>query len=366
MGTDEELTSIAANQVTAPREWGRRVKAKRGTTFLITGGAGFIGSHLADALLARGDSAVLLDNLATGNPANIAHLRGRPGASFVLGSVLDVVLLDELVESADVVVHLAAAVGVKLVVEEPLRSLMTNIRGCEHVIEAAHRYRRRVFIASSSEIYGKNGSGPLTETADCVIGAPSLSRWGYSLSKAVDEYLAIAYWKEKGLPSVLGRFFNTVGPRQSPAYGMVLPRLMEQALLGAPLTVFGDGAQTRCFCHVADVVAAIVKLLDDPRANGEAFNIGSTEEVSIRDLAERVIAATGSSSQIEYVPYDQAYGRGFEDMMRRVPDTAKLTTLTGWKPTFTLDEIIEATMDDARHRLMAEGRLAHSGVGNAL
>lgn len=337
--------------------WGRPGKLKRGTSFLITGGAGFIGSHLADALLARGYSVVLLDNLSTGSPANIAHLRSRPGVSFVLGSVLDVQLLDELVEAADVVVHLAAAVGVKLVVQQPLRSLVTNIRGCEHVIEAAHRYRRKVFLASSSEVYGKNGAGPLGESADCVVGAPSLSRWGYSLSKAVDEYLAFAYWSEKGLPTVVARFFNTVGPRQSPAYGMVIPRLIDQALLGEPLTVFGDGSQTRCFCHVADVVGAVVELLDEPRAIGEAFNIGASDEVTIEDVAHLIIEATGSTSQITHVPYQQAYGRGFEDMMRRVPDTTKLATLTGWQPTYNLGQIIDAMVDDARKRLAAQGRL---------
>lgn len=331
------------------RAWGIPPRTtKPGLRCLITGGAGFIGSHLAEALISRGSSVVLLDNLSTGALDNIAQLEEVADASFVLGSVLDTQLLDELVENTDIVIHLAAAVGVKLIVEQPLRSLITNIRGCEHVIEAAHRYRRKVFIASSSEVYGKNGSGPLSENADSIIGAPSLSRWGYSMSKAVDEYLAIAYWNEKGLPSVIGRFFNTVGPRQSPAYGMVIPRLVDQALRREDLTVFGDGTQTRCFCHVGDVVDAVIRLIEDPRAHGEAFNIGSTEEVSITDLAERVIAATGSPSRISYIPYDRAYGRGFEDMMRRVPNTDKITRLTGWKPTRTLDQIIETVVEHAR------------------
>lgn len=329
--------------------WGARpAAAKAPSRYLITGGAGFIGSHLAEVLIEQGREVVLLDNLSTGSVANIAHLEGVPGASFVLGSVLDAQLLDELVESAEVVVHLAAAVGVKLVVEQPLRSLITNIRGCEHVIEASHRYRRKLFIASSSEVYGKNSAGPLSENADSVIGAPSLSRWGYSMSKAVDEYLAIAYWNEKGLPSVIGRFFNTVGPRQSPSYGMVIPRLVSQALRGDELTVFGDGTQTRCFCHVRDVVGAVVRLIDDPRAHGEAFNIGSTEEVSVGDLAERVLRATGSNSRIMYIPYERAYGRGFEDMLRRVPSTDKLHRLTGWAPTWTLDQIIDSVVDHMR------------------
>ena len=329
--------------------WGARPAAVHPSTrYLITGGAGFIGSHLAEALLARGYTVTILDNLTTGALANIRELERDPAATFVVGSVLDAQLLDELVESTEVVIHLAAAVGVKLVVEQPLRSLITNIRGCEHVIEAAHRYRRKLFIASSSEVYGKNGSGPLPETADSVIGAPSLSRWGYSMSKAVDEYLAIAYWNEKGLPSVIGRFFNTVGPRQSPAYGMVIPRLVSQALRGDDLTVFGDGTQTRCFCHVIDVVDAVLRLIDDPRAHGEAFNIGSSEEVSIAELAERVLRATGSSSRITFIPYDRAYGRGFEDMQRRVPNTEKLRRLTGWTPTRSLDQIIDSVVEHAR------------------
>lgn len=323
-------------------------------TYLITGGAGFIGSHLAETLVARGDSVVALDNLSTGRLGNLDGLGGNPRFRFVQASVLDELAVDEAVHEADVVVHLAAAVGVKLIVEQPLRSLTTNIRGSEIVLEAAHRYRRKVLIASTSEIYGKAG-GPLTETTDRVLGTPSVARWAYSVAKSVDEILAFAYHKERGLPTVIARLFNTVGPRQSPAYGMVVPSLVRQALAGEPLTVHGDGTQTRCFCHVADIVRALVSLLDDQRAEGEVFNIGSTEEVSIQQLAERIIDRTGTDSTVSLVPYEQAYEAGFEDMKRRVPDTSKLRDLTGWEPTFRLDEILDQTIAQARLELEADG-----------
>lgn len=316
-------------------------------TYLITGGAGFIGSHLAEALLTRGDSVVALDNLSTGRLRNLVTLDSHPKFRFLQASVLDELAVDEAVNECDVVVHLAAAVGVKLIVEHPLRSLTTNIRGSEIVLEAAHRYRRKVLIASTSEIYGKAG-GPLTETTDRIIGPPSVARWAYSTAKSVDEILAFAYHKERNLPTLIVRLFNTVGPRQSPAYGMVVPRLVRQAVAGQPLTVHGDGTQTRCFCHVADVVRALVMLLDDQRSEGEVFNIGSTEEVSIRELAEQVIARTGSQSQIRLIPYEQAYEAGFEDMKRRVPDTTKLYKLTAWEPTFTLDEILDEIIMEAQ------------------
>src|SRR5437588_366760 len=255
-------------------------------TYLITGGAGFIGSHLAEAILARGDRVIAIDNLSTGRLQNIDGLGGRDGFRFVQGSVLDELIVDELVNESDVVVHLAAAVGVQLIVDQPLRCLTTNIRGSENVIEAAHRYRRKILIASTSEIYGKNSDGPLSEHADRVLGSPAVSRWAYSTAKAVDEVLAYAYHRERGLPSVVVRLFNTVGPRQSPAYGMVIPRLVRQAIAGAPLTVFGDGHQTRCFCHVSDVVDALLELLDHPDAVGEVFNVGyGGEEISMIDLA---------------------------------------------------------------------------------
>jgi UDP-glucose 4-epimerase len=318
--------------------------------YLITGGAGFIGSHVSEALINSGHQVVALDNLSTGSETNVAGLSVRGAYRLVLGSVLDAQLLDELVEQCDIVIHLAAAVGVKLIVEQPLRSLVTNIRGTEHVIEAAHRYRRRVFIASSSEVYGKNGDAPLHEMSDCVVGPPTRSRWGYALSKAVDECLAMAYARERGMSTVIGRFFNTVGPRQSPSYGMVIPRMLEQALSGDPITVFGDGTQTRCFCHVSDVVRAVLGLLALPAAEGEVFNIGSTEEVTINELADRVVAITHSSSPVVRIPYEQAYTSGFEDMMRRVPDTRKIKALIGWSPTYDLDSILRTMVEHAAVR----------------
>ena len=315
---------------------------------LITGGAGFIGSHLAEALVARGDHVIILDNLSTGRSENLAEIAGD--VELIHGSVLDALLVDEFVPRSDVVIHLAAAVGVRLIVEQPLRSLITNIRGSENLLEAAHRYRRKILIASTSEIYGKNQRASFREIDDQVLGSPSVSRWSYSTSKAVDEILAFAYHRERQLPTVIVRLFNTVGPRQTGAYGMVLPRLVEQALRDNALTVHGDGRQTRCFCHVSDVVAAMLLLLDEPKAEGDVFNIGSSEEVSILELAKRVIGATGSRSEISLVPYDEAFGEGFEDMRRRVPDTSKLRSLTGWKPSHSLDGIIAEVVSDQHTR----------------
>ncbi|MEV6859380.1 GDP-mannose 4,6-dehydratase [Streptosporangium subroseum] len=323
------------------------------TTYLITGGSGFIGSHLTDALLARDDSVVILDNLSTGR---LDNLRPHPNLRFVQGSVLDELMVDELVHQCDVVVHLAAAVGVKLIVEQPLRSLTTNIRGSEIVIEAAHRYRKKILITSTSEIYGKNSSGALCENSDRILGSPAVVRWAYSTAKAVDEILANAYHKERGLPTIIARLFNTVGPRQSPAYGMVIPRLVRQALAGEPLTVFGDGTQTRCFAHVADVVDALLRLLDNDAAIGQTFNIGSTDEVSILELAKLIIEHTGSPSGVDLIPYHEAYEQGFEDMTRRVPDTAKLHELTGWAPRRTLDEILTEIVREPCEDLAASPR----------
>jgi UDP-glucose 4-epimerase len=317
-------------------------------TYLITGGAGFIGSHLTNALLDRRDHVVALDNISTGRLENLEHASHRPNFQFVNGSVLDELCVDELVRDADVVVHLAAAVGVKLVVEQPLHSLTTNIRGSEMVMAAAHRYRKKILLASTSEIYGKNAKVPLTETADRVLGSPTVARWAYSTSKAVDEILAYAYAKERGLPTVVARLFNTVGPRQSPAYGMVIPRLVRQALAGEPLTVYGDGTQTRCFCHVSDVVNALLSLLDHPDAEGDVFNVGSTEEVTILELAQRVKRRVRSASPIELISYDRAYEAGFEDMVRRVPDTSKIAALTGWKATRTLDDILDDVIVESK------------------
>jgi UDP-glucose 4-epimerase len=318
---------------------------------LVTGGAGFIGSHLVDQLLARGERVVVLDNLSTGRIANLADAATHPGFHFVHGSVLDELVVDELMHRCGTVVHLAAAVGVKLIVEQPLKALTTNIRGSEIVIEAAHRYRRKIMVASTSEIYGKNSSGPLTEDADRILGSPAVVRWAYSTAKAVDEMLANAYHRERALPTLVVRLFNVVGPRQSPAYGMVVPRLIRQALDGEPLTVYGDGSQTRCFGHVADVVRAIVALLDTPAAIGETVNVGCTEEISILDLAKRIKAVLGSDSPIRLVPFEQAYGRGFEDMQRRVPDVAKLRALTGWVPQRSLDDVLRDTIAAARQEL---------------
>lgn len=318
--------------------------------YLITGGAGFIGSHLTDALLARGDSVVALDNLATGRLSNLDAAGRHENFRFVQGSVLDELVVDELTHECDVVVHLAAAVGVKLIVEQPLKSLTTNIRGSENVIEAAHRYRRKIIVASTSEIYGKNSGGPLAEDSDRVMGSPKVARWAYATAKVVDEVLAYAYNKERQLPTVVVRLFNTVGPRQSPAYGMVIPRLVQQALRNETLTVFGDGTQTRCFGHVHDIVDGLLRLLDHPEAIGDVFNIGCQGEISIKDLAEKIVTKTASSSAIELIPYEQAYEAGFEDMTRRVPDTTKLAELTGWKQTRDLDDILDETIAEMKVR----------------
>ncbi|MEU7689326.1 GDP-mannose 4,6-dehydratase [Microbispora hainanensis] len=327
-----------------------------GNTYLITGGSGFVGSHLTDALLARGDSVIILDNMSTGRPANLARHAAEPRLRVVQGSVLDELVVDELVHECDVVVHLAAAVGVKLIVEHPLRSLTTNIRGSEIVIEAAHRYRRKVLVASTSEIYGKNSAGPLAETADRILGSPDVVRWAYSTAKAVDEILANAYHRERGLQTIVVRLFNTVGPRQSPAYGMVIPQLVRQAINGLPLTVHGDGTQTRCFAHVEDVVRALVLLLDCDAAVGQTFNIGSSEEVSILELAKLITELAGSTSGVDLVPYADAYGPGFEDMARRVPDTTRLRELTGWTPRRSLDDILLDTIAEARAELASPHR----------
>ena len=306
--------------------------------YLITGGAGFIGSYFADALLAQDDDVTVLDNFSTGRMNNLKHLDGQ--VQLVHGSVLDALLVDELVAEAEVVIHLAAAVGVRLIVERPLRSFVTNIRGSETIFEAAHRYRRKVLLTSTSEIYGKRSTGAFHEDDDRVLGSPKVSRWAYSTAKAVDEILAFAYSRERGLPMVIARLFNTVGPRQTGAYGMVIPRLVSQALRGEPLSVYGDGLQTRCFCHVTDVVRALILLLSQPDAEGDVFNVGSTEEVSVLELAQRIVEMTGSRSPIELVPYTDAYEKGFEDMRRRVPDISKIGSLVGWKPELSLESIL--------------------------
>ena len=308
--------------------------------YLITGGAGFVGSHLADALVGRGDSVVALDNLSTGVSQNLAGVRGSPLFKYVSGSILDEALVEELVGSVDHVLHLAAAVGVFNIVDRPLESLTTNVRGTENVLAACKKHGKPVLITSSSEIYGKNSSGPLNEESDRIIGSPLKSRWSYSAAKGLDESLGYFYFSEFGLPVRLVRLFNTVGPRQVGNYGMVVPRFVSAALDGADLVVYGDGKQSRCFAHVADVVAALLLVIDSKDAVGQVFNIGNDREISIMELAQLVIAKTGSSSAIVSKSYDDAYGAGFEDMSRRVPDISKIKRVLGWSPKLGLEEII--------------------------
>jgi len=315
---------------------------------LITGGAGFIGSHLAETLLQQEHQVIILDNLSTGRYENVAHLDGRSGFQVVVGTILNELLVDKLVERCDTIFHLAAAVGVELIIKKPLESMMTNIRGSEVVLEMAHRYRKKVLIASTSEIYGKNTNGSLHEETDRILGSPLKTRWSYSTSKAVDEILAHVYWKEKGVPTIIMRLFNTVGPRQSGAYGMVIPRFVSQALAEKPLQVHGDGKQSRCFLHVRDVVEALVKVSEHPGAVGQVFNLGSQEEITIEELAKRIIRIVGSRSQIEYLPYESAYEEGYEDMPRRVPDTSKIRALIGFQPTMNLDQIIANVVESMR------------------
>lgn len=324
---------------------------------LITGGAGFIGSYLAEELLSLGHEVTILDNLATGCLENIAHFESRPGFHIVIGDILNEFLVDKLVERTDWVFHLAAAVGVDLIIKDPLRSLTTNIRGSEIVLENVYRYHKKVLITSTSEIYGKNASGPLRENDDRILGSPLKSRWSYSTSKAVDEILAYVYWKQKGVPTTIVRLFNTVGPRQTGYYGMVIPRFVEQALKGKDITVYGTGDQRRCFVYVKDVVRGMIALMQHPGALGEVFNLGSQEEISISALAKKIVALTGSPSKIIYVPYDQAYEEGFEDMERRMPDTTKAHHLVGFVPTVRLEEILKMVIADFRQRLSRSSEL---------
>ena len=321
------------------------------TKYLVTGGAGFIGSHVVDALVAEGHSVIVLDDLSTGRHDNLRQHAGGTDVEFVLGSILNEALVDDVVRRSDVVFHLAAAVGVNLIVERPLESLATNIRGSEIVLEKCHKYGRKVLVASTSEIYGKNTSDALNEEDDRILGSPLKTRWSYSEAKAIEEVLAHAYWREKGLPTVIVRLFNTVGPRQVGHYGMVVPRLVDQALRAAPLTVFGTGEQSRCFCHVSDAVAALIGLVGSPEAEGRVFNVGSRNEISIGDLAGRVREITDSSSEIVRIPYDQAYETGFEDMQRRVPDTTRIFELLGWEPKRDLDDIISDVAADLESRI---------------
>lgn len=329
---------------------------------LITGGAGFIGSHLAEALLARDDHVTILDDLSTGRFENIAHLTSHPHFHFALDTVTNEVVMDRLVSECDVIFHLAAAVGVELIISRPVHTIQTNIMGTEAVLRTANRYRRKVLIASTSEVYGKSERIPFREDSDSVMGSTSFSRWSYAASKAVDEFLALAYYKEKELPVVIFRLFNTVGPRQTGRYGMVIPRFVSHALAGEPLRVYGDGGQSRCFCDVQDAVRAMIGLSECAAAVGEIYNIGTADEITILDLARRILARiplttgsdelnagiTPSDSRIQFIPYNLAYEAGFEDMRRRVPDLSKIHSLLGWTPALTLDQTLDRVIADQR------------------
>jgi UDP-glucose 4-epimerase len=311
----------------------------------ITGGAGFIGSHLAEALLAAGHKVTVLDNLSTGAMENIEHLKPVPGFRYVIDSVTNEPVLAELIDAADVVFHLAAAVGVKLIVEAPVHTIETNVHGTEVVLKHANKKKKLVVIASTSEVYGKSTDVPFREDADLVMGPTPKHRWAYACSKAIDEFLALAYWKERKLPVIIVRFFNTVGPRQTGRYGMVIPNFVRQGLAGQPITVHGDGTQTRSFCYVGDVIDALQRLVAEPRAVGEVFNVGNDQEITILGLAEKVRDLTGGRSEIVKIPYDQAYEAGFEDMPRRVPDLAKIGHLVGYAPQVGLDDILARVID---------------------
>ena len=318
---------------------------------LITGGAGFIGSHLAERLLARGDWVTIIDDLSTGSIDNIRHLKGYANFSYHIETIVNRRLMAELIDECDVVYHLAAAVGVRLIVESPVNTIETNINGTEIVLSLAAKKRKRVIITSTSEVYGKRERVPFNENDDLVMGPTNIGRWSYACSKAIDEFLALAYWKERRLPTVVVRLFNTVGPRQTGRYGMVIPNFVRQALQGDDITVFGDGTQSRCFTHVADVVGALTKLAEHPAAIGEVYNIGSTQEVSIMELAELIRTLTRSESRIVTVPYNEAYEEGFEDMMRRVPDLTKVNKLIGYAPSYKLEEILSSVIAEQDTRL---------------
>lgn len=315
---------------------------------LITGGCGFIGSYLAEALLARGDAVTVVDDLSTGRFENIQPLVGRPGFSFAIETIANETVMDRLASECDIIYHLAAAVGVELVVRDPVHVLETNVQGTEVIFRVGARYRKKVVLASTSEVYGKGTKVPFSEDDDRTLGPTTRSRWSYACSKALDEFMALAYHKQLALPVVITRFFNTVGPRQSGRYGMVLPRFVRQALSGEPLTIYGDGQQSRCFAYVEDVVRGVVALADCPEAVGQVYNLGSTEEVTIEQLARRVIAVSGSQSELVYIPYGEAYEEGFEDMLRRVPDIRKVRDAVGWEPTVDLDGILTRVIASMR------------------
>ena len=324
---------------------------------LITGGAGFIGSHLAERHLALGDDVFIIDDLSTGSIANIQHLKIHPQFSYHIDSVNNTRLMAELVDLSDVIYHLAAAVGVRLILDSPVRTIETNIRCTETVLALAETKRKRVLITSSSEVYGKTDQVPFREDDDLVLGATSKARWSYACSKAIDEFLAIAYWKERRVPTVIARLFNTVGPRQTGRYGMVIPNFVTQALTGADIRVFGDGSQSRCFTHVNDAVNALIGIAAHPQANGEVYNVGSTHEITMMELAERIKGMTNSKSHIVTVPYSTAYEDGFEDMRRRVPDVGKLNRLIGYEPKVSLDDALRSIIEDQLARLRTSGVL---------
>jgi UDP-glucose 4-epimerase len=324
---------------------------------LITGGAGFIGSHLSDAYLQRGEDVFIIDDLSTGSIDNIRHLKKHPHFHYTVDSVHNAPVVAELVDQCDVIFHLAAAVGVKLIVESPVRTIETNVHGTEVVLAQANKKKKKVLIASTSEVYGLSNQVPFREDGNIVMGPTTKGRWSYACSKAIDEFLALAYWREKKLPTVVVRLFNTVGPRQTGQYGMVIPTFVKQALADRPITVYGDGTQSRCFMHVADVVGALMALMDHPSAVGEVFNIGSSEEVTIAELAEQVRMLAGSRSKIVMVAYEEAYGEGFEDMPRRVPDTSKIGALIGFRPERTLEEILKSVIAFYRAPSSATSRL---------
>ena len=319
---------------------------------LVTGGAGFIGSHLCELLVRNGHTVVAIDNLSTGRLENISYLLAMPGFLFVRETITNSQVLDRLTSEADIIIHLAAVVGVKLIVEDPVNTIATNIMGTEAVLTTANRYGCKVMLASTSEVYGKGSKVPFNEEDDCVMGPTSHSRWAYATSKAIDEFLGLAYYRQFGLPVVVMRFFNTVGPRQTGRYGMVIPRFVRQALLNEPITVYGDGEQSRCFADVEDIIDAIYKLSSNSAAVGQVFNIGSTEEVTISELADKVIIATGSQSKVIHVPYEEAYAPGFEDMRRRVPDLTKVNHLIGYEPKYKLDDTLKRVIDFENQQIL--------------
>lgn len=312
---------------------------------LITGGAGFIGSYLAEAHLSRGDKVSVIDNLSTGKLDNIKHLQENPNFSLTVDSIMNETVMEELISECDLVYHLGAAVGVRYIIENPLESIKTNIRGTEIVLEKANKYKKKLFLSSTSEIYGKSDNVPFKEDDDRVLGSTHIARWSYSTTKAVDEFLALAYWREKKLPVIIARFFNICGPRQTGQYGMVVPRFVKKALLNQPIPVYEDGSQSRCFTYIDDVIEAVLALIECPDAVGEIFNIGSTEEITIQELAEKIIELTNSKSTILHIPYEEAYEKGFEDMKRRVPDISKINNLIGWQPKVGIDELLSKIIE---------------------